>query len=146
MKQIKILMVILFLITSCNKNDDETIECAEPENCEKCIIIDNALYHQTSTDNYTIQNVSINQDCLEIQFGSSGCDGNSWEIDLIDLDGISETAVPQRDLKLKLINIEDCEAYITRTISFNLKPLRLSNYDAINLKIADYEDLIRYEY
>ncbi len=146
MKQIGYLIMIIFLIISCDKNDDNPVKCSESGNCDKCIIINNDLYNLTNTDNYTIQNITVNQDCLEIEFGSSGCDGNSWEIDLVDLDGISETAVPQRDLKLRLINIEECEAFITRTISFNLEPLQLDNYEAINLKIADYDVLIRYDY
>ncbi|EHQ02139.1 hypothetical protein [Gillisia limnaea] len=146
MKQIGYLIIIIFLIISCDKNDDNPVECSESGNCDKCIIINSDLYNLTNTDNYTIQNITVNQDCLEIEFGSSGCDGNSWEIDLVDLGGISETAVPQRDLKLRLINIEECEAFITRTISFNLEPLQLGNYEAINLKIADYNGLIRYEY
>ncbi len=146
MKQIGYLIMTIFLIISCDKNDDNPVECSESGNCDKCILINNDLYNLTNTDNYTIQNITVNQDCLEIEFGSSGCDGNSWEIDLVDLGAISETAVPQRDLKLRLINIEECEAFITRTISFNLEPLQLVNNEAINLKIADYNSLIRYEY
>lgn len=137
----------ILLIIGCNKNDDDNvIQCEQSDNCDKCIIMDRDLYYGTNTENYTINHIQINQDCIEIEFSSSGCDGSSWQIDLVDLGGISETAVPQRDLKLKLQNLEDCEAAITRTISFDLKPLRLENYNAINLKIADYEDLIRYQY
>ena len=146
MKQIGFLIILFFLIVSCDKNDDNSIECSDSGDCDKCIIINRDLYNETSTNNYTIQTIKVSQDCLEIEYASSGCDGNSWEIDLVDLGAISETAIPQRDLKLKLINIEDCEAFITRTISFNLEPLQLNNYDAINLKIADFNDLIRYEY
>jgi hypothetical protein len=146
MKQIGYLIIIFFLIASCDKNDDNPVECKESGNCDKCIIINSNLYNQTNTNNYTIQNISVNQDCLEIEFGSSGCDGNSWKIDLVDLGAISETAIPQRDLKLKLTNLEECEAFITKTISFNLEPLQLSNYEAINLKITDYNGLISYEY
>ena len=138
---------MILLIFGCDKNEDnKIIECEESNNCDKCILIDRDLYFQTNTDNYTIMIIQVNQDCLEIEFGSSGCDGNSWEIELIDLGAISETAIPQRNLKLKLINNEDCEAFITRTISFNLNPLQLDNYEEINLKIDDYSDLIRYEY
>lgn len=139
--------LMIFLIISCNKNDDDNLIACEPSiKCDKCILIDRDLYLQTNTDGYTITNIQIDQDCLEIEFASSGCDGSSWEIDLVDLGAISETAVPQRDLKLKLINLEDCEAYITKTISFDLKPLRLLNSEAVNLKITNYNNLIRYEY
>lgn len=146
MKQIGYLICLFFLFASCDKNDDNPVECKESGDCDKCIIINRDLYNQTNTNSYTIQNITINQDCLEIEFGSSGCDGNSWKIDLIDLGAISETAVPQRDLKLKLINPEDCEAAITRTISFNLKSLQLDNFKEINLKVAGYNSLISYEY
>ncbi len=137
---------MFFLMVSCGKDDDNSLECSESGNCDKCIIINRDLYNQTNTDNYTIQTIKVNQDCLEIEFASSGCSGSSWVISLIDLGAISETAVPQRDLKLRLKNSEICEAYITRTISFDLKPLRLENYDELNLKVAEYNSLIRYEY
>ena len=146
MKQIGYLIIMLFIFTSCDQNDDNPLGCKEFGDCDKCIIINRDMFYQTNTDNYTIQNITVNQDCIEIEFGSSGCDGNSWEINLVDLGGISATAVPQRDLKLKLINPEDCEAFIIKTISFNLKPLQLDNYEEINLKVADYNSLIRYEY
>jgi len=141
MKQIGFLLIIFFLIISCDKNDDNPIECSSLGNCDRCVIINRDLYNQTNTNNFTIQTIKVNQDCLEIEFGSSGCDGNSWVIDLVDLGAISETAVPQRDLKLKLINIEECEAFITKTISFNLEPLQLNNYEAINLKIAEFNKI-----
>lgn len=146
MKQIRYLTILFFLTVGCDKNVDSIVECKESGNCDKCIIINKNLYNQTNTDNYTIQNITVNQDCLEIEFSSSGCNGNSWEIDLFDLGAISETAVPQRELKLKLINHELCEAFITSTISFYLEPLQLDNNEEINLKIADYQGLIRYEY
>lgn len=146
MKQSGFIIILFFLILGCDKNDDNTIQCSDSGNCDKCVIINRDLYNQTNTDNYTIQTIKVNQDCLEIEFASSGCDGNSWEIDLVDSGGIAETAVPQRDLKLKLINIEECEAFITKTISFDLEPLQSNNYDAINLKIEEFSSLIRYEY
>ncbi len=146
MKPIGYLLLLFFLLVGCNQKDDDPIQCTDSGNCDDCIIINKNLYDQTTTDNYTIQDITINQDCLEITFSASGCDGDTWEIDVIDLGGIAETAVPQRDLKLKLINNEACLAVFTRTISFNLAPLQLKNYSAVNLKIADYPTVISYEY
>ena len=146
MKPIGFLVLLFFLILGCNKNDDGPNSCSNAGNCDDCIVINKDLYNQTNTDNYTIKKVSVNDDCLEIKFASSGCDGHTWGIDLIDEGGIAETVVPQRNLKLKLTNREECDAVITRTISFNLKALQLTNYKAINLKIVGYNNLIRYEY
>ncbi|MGB8375579.1 MAG: hypothetical protein WCE57_09690 [Salegentibacter sp.] len=140
------LAVLLLLIIGCSKNDENPIDCSQSGNCDKCIIINKDLYNQTNTDHYTIQHITINQDCLEVEFSSSGCDGNSWNIELVDLGAISETAIPQRNLKLKLENSELCDAYITRTISFDLTNLQLDTYDRLNLKIANYDNLINYEY
>jgi hypothetical protein len=146
MKQIPYLIVLFSVFVGCNKNDDSTKECYESNNCNNCVIINSDLYNQINTENYTIRKISVNQDCLEIEFGSSGCDGSSWIIDLVDFGAISETTIPQRNLKLRLQNSELCEVFIIRTISFNLKPLQLDNYDELNLKIVDYNSLIRYEY
>ena len=141
MNQIWYRIILFILVVGCDNNDDSVMECKESGNCDKCAVINRKLYNQTTTDHYGIQNITVDQDCLEIEFGSSGCDGKSWEIDLVDLGSISETAITQRDLKLKLINSEDCEAFIIRTISFNINPLQL-----YNIKKADYKDLISYEY
>ena len=146
MRQIGYLTVLLLIVIGCDKNDENPIECSQSGNCDKCIVINKDLYNQTDTKNYTIQDITINQDCLEVEFSSSGCDGSSWMIELVDLGAISETVIPQRDLKLKLENHELCEAYITRKISFNLTKLQLENYDELKLKIADYNSLITYDY
>ncbi|MBD8490803.1 hypothetical protein IFO69_18775 [Echinicola sp. CAU 1574] len=146
MRQMGYLLIFIFLTISCDLNNDAPSSCTKIGDCDKCITTDRDLFNQTNTDNYTIQHAVINQDCLEITFSSSGCSGNSWEIELIDQGSISETAILQRDLKLKLESFELCNAIITRTISFNLTSLQLNYENKINLKIDGYNSLIRYEY
>ncbi|WMI64673.1 hypothetical protein RBH94_11450 [Aestuariibaculum sp. YM273] len=140
------LIATLSFMSSCDNNHETQPSCTEFGECDTCIIIDKNLFNTTNTNNYNIQNIEVSEDCLEISFSSSGCDGNSWEVALVDLDAVSETTIPQRELKLNLENKEACEAYITKTISFNLKPLQLKNYNQIKLKIENYSSLITYEY
>ncbi len=71
-------------------------------NCDECTLINNNLYNQVETDNFSILNIELVDDCLEIQFGSSGCNGENWETELISSETILETAIPQRNLRLTL--------------------------------------------
>ncbi len=136
-----LLLVILltFSSTSCNTANDKL------NPCEKTVIINNDIFNNTNSDNYAILNASIIGDCLEIEISSGGCDGNTWIIELIDADRISETAVVQRDIKLSLQNTEICNAIVTQIISFNIKPLQ-TDANEITLNLENWNNQLQYSY
>ena len=148
MPKISYFLMLFLIMLSCNSDDDkkEIIECIDSGNCDECALINNNLYNQVETENYNILNIEVVDDCLEIQFGSSGCNGENWKTELISSETILETAIPQRNLRMNLDNPELCEAYITKTISFNLTNLQLKNYDEIQLNIVGFPNLFQYNY
>jgi|AP95_1055475.scaffolds.fasta_scaffold00484_6 hypothetical protein len=142
MKKIVSIIFALSILFNCSTDD---LKKCDKSVCDKCVIISKELYNQTNTENYIIDNAIIVDDCLEVVISSSGCDGNSWKIELFDLAAISESNPIQRNLKIKLTNSEDCLAFITKQISFDIKQLR-TNDNQILLDLEKWEELILYSY
>jgi len=140
----------LFLIVSafgCAEDDNlgkPDNHCSDL-NCDKCVLIDSAIFNDTQTTNYFFRDIKIIGNCLKIKYAGSGCDGESFEVDLIDSGAIDETTIEQRNLKFKLIENEDCEAVIIKEISFDLTPLQINNKKVL-LNIEKWEESILYEY
>lgn len=132
------LFCILFI--SCEKDNDNNSLDYEQE-----VIISAVLYNTAPSDFHTINNVVLTDDYLKINFSSGGCNGESWEIKLIDADVILESYPPQRNLRLSLKNEELCEAYITKEITFDVSKLQVGGNQAI-LNIRGFGSQILYEY
>lgn len=150
----KKLLFLLLLVasSSCSKDDSPGFRdlghlktCTGDIGCDDCVIVDKNLYNKTQTNNYDINEVKINGDCLEIRYSASGCSGSTWEVELIDLGAIAESNPVQRYVRLSLIDREDCEAYITKRASFNIVPLKVDD-DELYLNIEGWEDLVLYSY
>ncbi|MFD1615234.1 hypothetical protein [Gelatiniphilus marinus] len=123
-----------------DNNDIVNLDCDLP------VVIDKEKYDNLVSDNFTFISAEIIGDCISIAIAASGCDGDSWEYQLVDSGAIAETSIPQRDLKFQLINNEICEAYIVKTISFNLKPLQVDGDQEIILNIEGLESPFNYKY
>ena len=96
--------------------------------------------------NYAITKVEINDDCIEITFGSSGCGTELWEEHLFSVDSFYTTFPYKRALKMELINEELCEAYFIKKVSFDLLPLQLEGQDLLPLNIYGWNEQVIYEY
>jgi hypothetical protein len=116
----------LLVLVSCQSDDNSSVS-----ECDFNVIIDGDLFELPSPSPYTVVNAEISDDCLEITIGSSGCDGNSWEVDLISNYPITNDFTIGADLSLKLVNLELCEAYITSAYSFNLSEISDDNLNAV---------------
>ncbi len=134
-------LAIITLVSSCSKNNG-----CKDGNCEKTVLVNNQMYNSTSTNNYMINEAIINGDCLEIKFGSSGCDSKSWIVELVDAAQVTEPPTPQRSLKLALTNNELCAAAFSKTVSFDLTPLRIKGSSKVNLLLAGYNQPLIYSY
>ncbi|WP_299714358.1 hypothetical protein [uncultured Tenacibaculum sp.] len=110
------------------------------------LLIDNTRYENTSSDNYTITDVSIENNILTINISSSGCSGDLWIINLIDSGEVSESFPPKRNLRLELINNEACLAVFSREIQFNLTELRVTDANQILLQLENWDQEINYNY
>lgn len=129
---------LLFLGNSCSDDSSDLI-------CNDEVIIDKQLYLSAPTDQLDINSIEIIKNCLVINFSSSGCNGDSWEIKLIDSGDIMESNPPQRNLLFSLKNEELCDAYLTKEISFDINSLKV-NGNKVYLNIVNTEDQILFEY
>ncbi len=133
----------LLIFGACN-SDDNTVPSSEV--CDFMVEISASEYEAATTSNYTIVDAQINQDCLIIQISSSGCDGESWVVQLFDSGAIAESFPEQRFIALDLTNEEECDAVISRTYSFELTLLRISESGEIILNLNSWEGGISYVY
>ena len=139
MKTISFLIFsVLCLSLSCKK-DEKT------PSSEKSIIISNDAFDTYPNDPLIISAVSISGDYLQIGFYSSGCDGKSWIIELVGSADILYSDPPQRQIRLSLKNNEICQAVFGKTMTFNLKPSRISSGEII-LNLTGWNSPIRYKY
>jgi len=99
-----------------------------PSNCDQDVIISQTEYENAPNSPVFIDDMKIVDHCLKIKFSSSGCDGKSWVVKLIDSGEVIPTFAPppMRMLRLSLDNKEMCDALITKEISFNIEDLQIT--------------------
>lgn len=114
--------------------------------CDDQVIIDESLFETLQSSNFDFVSAEIIDDCLFIDMGASGCDGNTWEFALVDSGAIAESSPEQRYLKFQLINQEACLAFLQETISFDLTPIQINGSNEIILNIEGYESSLNYKY
>ena len=138
-KRILIGLVVVLGFIACNNDDDDS------NNCDQVTIVSSEQYETAPNDQLFINTLEINGDCLKINFSSSGCSGDTWILKLIDSENIMESNPPQRNLRLSLRNEEDCEALITKELTFDINELRVDGNQVL-LNITNSDDQILYEY
>ena len=138
-----IYFIFFLLLLSCSESDDD--HPFEDSLCDRITIVDNERYQNTNTRYYSIKNVALSGDCLELEIESGGCSGDTWKVDLIDSGGIAESNPEQRFLKLSLKNEELCNAIVIRTFSFDLRPIRTRN-NIVLLNLEQWDEQITYDY
>ena len=141
MKKILFLILVVLLILSCSKNDNNE----NPTNCDFEILISKEQYAIAPADQLTINSLEINDNCLKINFSSGGCSGDTWELKLIDSEDILESSPPQRNLRLSLKNQELCQAYITKELTFDILDVQVDG-NKVQLNLTNSDKNILYEY
>lgn len=144
MKKALFIFLLNILPMSCDSNDDSSnIE----NNCDFISeIISEDNFNTVNTSNYIITNVELNNDCLKITFGSSGCGTELWEENLFSTDAFYTVFPLQRALKMELINNELCHAAFEKTVSFDLTPFQIDGQNELPLNIDGWNEQIIYEY
>lgn len=120
--------MFLFCVWSCNNDDDQDDSVSQ---CDYNVIIDGDQYAEASPNDYDIANAEIIDDCLKITIRSGGCDGESWEVMLVSDYPLAFGDSFGANVGLKLTNTEDCEAYITKSFSFDLSVIHNNNTDGV---------------
>lgn len=138
---IQLFLVFLMVIMpfSCEKNEaDSTIVNAET-------VIHTALYEELD-NSVPIKEVKIIGDELHVTITDGGCNGSRWKAKLIDSGKLTYSNPPQRFAKIEFMNNEECEALITRTFVFNLKPLRAQGSRKVNINLDGWPKQLSYAY
>lgn len=141
----RIFTLLLFSVfLSCSESSTKDVVNA---NCDKqSQIITEQAYNELSTANYMITAVTLNTDCLDVTISSSGCNSNSWEMNLFSTNNFPDSFPLQRNLKLQLINNEACLAVFQKTVSFDLTPLQIQGQNQIKFNIDGWQEQIVYNY
>lgn len=132
---------MIFGISSCNRGDGDS------NKCDQVPILSSEQFETAPNDQLFITTLELNEynDCLKISFSSSGCSGDTWDIELIDSEIILESCPPQRNLRLSLRNGETCEAIITKELTFDINELKVDgNQVLLNITNSDIQILYRY--
>lgn len=135
-----LLVVMLTLFNACEEDK------INKSDCDALVLLDSDKHQNGATAFYTILNASIKNDCLEIEYSASGCDGSSWSEEMVDAEVILESFPIQRNLKLLLDNKEACQAVFTKKVSFDLTPIQTEDYTKIILNIDGYDEPLLYNY
>jgi hypothetical protein len=143
-KQLTLLLILFLVVFSSCSGDDEITSLS---NCDSIseIIAEND-FNTIDTTNYSISSVNLNGDCLEITLSASGCDSSLWVMQLYSKNASNNLLPLQRDVKIKLINNQLCQAVFQSTISFDLVPLRIQGQNSILLNIDDWDMQVVYNY
>jgi hypothetical protein len=130
------------------------MSCSDDDNhsgyISNCDVIaqkpERTYFNQIDTSNYTITDVQLSGDCLEVSISASGCDANTWDINLFGVDSFFNSTIPGREMKVELINTQTCLTVISKTISFDLLPYQEDNIDALLLIIESWSENVIYDY
>ena len=128
----KLLILSLLICISCNSTTEN-----ESNNADK-IIIDQEKYINGKTDNYIIIDASIKKNILTLKIGSSGCDGSSWEPNLVASTNIGESLPLSKFGKFILKNEEMCDAYFEKTYQYDLSKITMN--EKVVFHLYKYED------
>jgi hypothetical protein len=129
---------------SCDSDDDNS---SNENNCDFISeIISEEDFNAINTSNYVITEIELNNNCLKITFGSTGCGTELWEENLLSTDAFYTVIPLQRAIKMELINDELCQTEFLKTVSFDLTPLQIDGQNELPLNIEGWNEQINYEY
>lgn len=117
-----------------------------PTDCGTAVKIDQAAYKNSPSDKVNIQNASIVGDCLKITFSAGGCNSDTWKPQLFDAGVIADSYPEQRYIRMTLVTGQFCKALFTKTVFFDLKPVRIDGSKKVALNLDGYGQAILYSY
>jgi hypothetical protein len=112
--------------------------------CDDTAIIWPHGYETANDADLMIETISVDGYCLNVEYQSSGCDGSTWYLQLIDSGVVAESDPVQRYLKFNFVNNEACDALINKQRSFNLSALKQDGL-AVILHIEGWDEAVLYE-
>ena len=137
----KKLIVALLAISTFSCSNEST----QPTNNGSMVVISQEQFLNAPTDPLIINSLEIIDDNIKINFSSSGCNGDTWVVKLIDSEAVLESIPPQRNLKLSLENKEVCQAVITRDLTIDISSLQVDG-NQVELHFVNSDLKVLYEY
>lgn len=144
-KQPILIFSILLLFSSCSKENPESPTTNENK-CGPGIIVSESEYSNAANDLLTIESVNVEGTCVHIQFSAMGCDGERWEIKLLDSSHSLDSDPARRYLRLSLNNDENCSKKIVKDTYFDLSALHGTADGAIEFTLMNSGSTFLYEY
>ncbi len=142
-----IFLALACLFISCDSDDDNNNDTnLVTYDCDQEVVISNEQFQNATTSDVGFVDYSFVDGCLELSYSSSGCDGSTWTVELIDSGNVMESAPPQRNIRMVLDNQEACLAVIGKETSFDISSLRVEGSDEVILHLENFDEDILYEY
>ena len=149
---IKFLTACLFtlLLISCTDSENES-ENTITNNCEYPTKINFEEYWNGQTNLVMINSLTINDDCLKLNFTGAGCDETPWSVELIDSGEILDGNPKERNLRLYFDHVDMCLVHTTKEVTFDISQLQIDGNEVLlNIKIVPdnffFYKQILYEY
>ena len=145
-------LVLIFswcIIFSCSEAEDAPqFQSGQTQtDCDAFIeIISQNEFNALEEPEFSIEDVSISQDCLSVTISDSGCSPENWDINLLTTDAVMESDPLQKNLKVEVLNNEACLAIFQKTKVFDLTPIQHNGDSEIILNIEGWPNPVNYEY
>lgn len=119
MKNLLIIISLVFLISSCKSlKKTEQQQDTSPDICES-MSFNSKPVDNISTDYYSIDSLTIDNNCLVIWVTYSGGCGDA-DFEMYYTDRIIETNPPKTKLRLQLTDNDPCRAIVQQKLFYNL--------------------------
>lgn len=142
MKNLTFLLFSILILFGCKKTDTP-VDTASLI-CDQKIIVDFDLFNDAPDDDFTFNSIELDDDCLHISFSyGGGC--NDVDIKMIDANTDAPSSVSMRTLRLSLDDDDDCEAWVTEEISFDLTPIK-NDIGSATLIIQGWDEQLFYKF
>lgn len=146
-----IFLILACVFISCNSDDDgdaknKVITDPLTYACDQKVVVSSDQFEDATTSDFVFTDYSITEGCLELAYSTSGCDGSTWTVELIDSGSVMESYPPQRNIKMVLDNQELCQAVIRKETSFDISSLQVEGTDKVILHLENFDEDISYEY
>jgi hypothetical protein len=109
-------------------------------------IISQSEFDALTDAEFSVIDVSINQDCLSLTIGDSGCDPENWNTNLLTTDAVLESNPVQKNLKIEVVNNELCGAVFEKIKTIDLTPIQNDGDGEIILNIEGWPSSVSYEF
>lgn len=134
-------LLVFGLIAACDDDDD-----SGAQTCNRTAILDPERFVSAPSQTVTINRAEIEGDCLEISFSASGCNGDTFVLNLIGAPSDAAVFPPLVQIRLDLESSELCEALITRELSFDLSVFQQPNTNSLSLRLENNQQNLLYRY